>query len=203
MMIGTLELAEKSLNSQSLITDTTDAVLLPPAVPATAMWLPASALNCYVADARLLSWLQTPGLLTERIRAAAGDAFNMQVLHEGLLQGEYVREITMSCAHEPWLFAHTRIPARTAEAHPWLIAIGRTTLGEALAARSDLQRAAPRYTRLEQSWVMQRALHTCGLITGNLWIRHSAFNLELYSFDLYEVFMPAIATAESSGVVAI
>lgn len=203
MMIGTLELAEKSLNSQSLITDTADAAPLPPAVPATTMWLPASALNCYVTDVSLRSWLQTPGLLTERIRAAAGDAFKMQVLHEGLLQGEHVREITMSCAHEPWLFAHTRIPAKTAEAHPWLIAIGRTTLGEALAARTDLHRAAPRYTQLEQSWLIKRALNACDLISGNLWIRHSAFNLGIYSFDLYEVFMPAITTAESSGVAAI
>lgn len=161
------------------------------------MWLPATALNCYVADAALRSWLLTPGLLTERIRTAAGEAFRMSLIREGVVQGEYVREITMSRADEAWLFAHTRIPTRTATAHPWLVTIGQSTLGEALSTRPDLTRAAPRYTQLEQAWVVQRALQECGLKTGNLWIRHSAFKLGQLPFDLYEVFMPAIATAES------
>jgi hypothetical protein len=54
-----------------------DSTSLPSAVPAAAMWLPASALNCYVGDPALRSWLLTPGLLTQRIRDAAGDGFAM------------------------------------------------------------------------------------------------------------------------------
>lgn len=191
MMTGMPALVEQSLTSSTV-------VAVPPAVPPAAMWLPASALNCYEADSRLRSWLLTPGLLTERIRAAAGDDFCMQVLHEGRMQAEHVREITMGTADNLWLFAHTRIPERTLQAHAWLTNLGRNTLGEALAARSDLQRAAPRYALLgTQSWVVERALREARLSARNLWVRHSAFHLGDDPFDLYEIFLPAIAAAES------
>ena len=88
-----------------------ESTSLPPPVPAAAMWLPASALNCYVGDADMRSWLLTPGLLTQRIREAAGEGFAMHCLHEGLLDGEHVREIDMCCDGVVWMFAHTRIPA--------------------------------------------------------------------------------------------
>ncbi|MFM7626651.1 MAG: hypothetical protein ACKO7G_09325, partial [Gammaproteobacteria bacterium] len=53
-----------------------------PAAPA-ALWLPGSALGCYEGDTALRSWLLTPGLLTQRIREAAGEAYSMRVLYEG------------------------------------------------------------------------------------------------------------------------
>ena len=53
-----------------------------PAAPASALWLPGTALNCYEGNAGLRSWLMTPGLLTQRIRDAAGAGFGMQVLGE-------------------------------------------------------------------------------------------------------------------------
>lgn len=175
----------------SLTTGTT--VALPPPVPATAMWLSAAALNCYESDTDLRSWLLTPGLLTERIRAAAGDQFRMQVLHEGVMQGEHVREITMSCADRLWLFAHTRVPAATLAAQPWLGQLGDTPLGSALAKREDLQRATPRYALLgEQAWVVARALRLAQLSPRNLWVRHSAFHIGPSPFDLYEIFLPGI-----------
>lgn len=180
------ELVDHSLN-------TTPVTTLPPAVPPTAMWLPANALNCYESSAHLRSWLTTPGLLTERIRAAAGDRFRMQVRHEGLLQGEHVREITMSCADDLWLFAHTRVPADTRRTHPWLAQLGGTTLGEALAARQDLARAAPRYALLGTvSPIVEQALNLANLSPRNLWVRHSAFHLSDLPFDLYEIFLPGI-----------
>ena len=39
-----------------------------------ALWLPASALGCYEGNARLRSWLTTPGLLTHRVREKADEA---------------------------------------------------------------------------------------------------------------------------------
>ena len=142
-----------------------------PAVPASVMWLPGQALNCYVGDAALRSWLLTPGLLTLRIREAAGAGFVMNLLREERVADAHWREIDMGCDGVPWMFAHTRIPAATLAAQPWLGSIGRRTLGEALAGR---------------------ALAHAGLPAQPLWIRHSAFRTAGAPFDLYEVFLPAI-----------
>jgi chorismate-pyruvate lyase len=170
-----------------------DSTSLPSAVPAAAMWLPASALNCYVGDPALRSWLLTPGLLTQRIRDAAGDGFAMQCLHEGLLEGEHVREIDMSCDGVVWMFAHTRVPIATLKAQPWLGQIGARTLGEALAGRQNLTREDFRYTQLyPDSWLADRALRHARLPSQPLWVRHSGFTIDGSSFDLYEAFMPTI-----------
>ncbi len=170
-----------------------ESTSLPPPVPAAAMWLPASALNCYVGDADMRSWLLTPGLLTQRIREAAGEGFAMHCLHEGLLDGEHVREIDMCCDGVVWMFAHTRIPAATLNAHPWVGQIGNQTLGEALGGRENLKREDFRYAQLyPDSWLAERALRHAQLPPQPLWVRHSAFMLGDSPFDLYEAFLPAI-----------
>jgi hypothetical protein len=63
------------------------------------LWLQGSALGCYESDAMRRDWLLTPGLLTQRIREAAGPRFAMNVLHEGAASadGTHVREIDMRC----------------------------------------------------------------------------------------------------------
>ena len=170
-----------------------DTTSLPPAVPAAAMWLPGSALNCYVGDAALQSWLLTPGLLTQRIREAAGDGFAMHCLHEGMIGDAHVREIDMSCDGVVWMFAHTRVPAATLQAQPWLGQIGHRTLGEALHGRDRLTREEFRYAQLyPDSWLADRALRHAGLTAQPVWVRHSAFIVDHAPFDLYEVFLPGI-----------
>lgn len=170
---------------------------LAPAVPAAAMWLPGSALSCYAGDAALRSWLLTPGLLTQRIRAACGDRFRMQLLREGRCGDEHVREIDMGPVDAPWLFAHTRVPAATLQALPWLGAIGTRTLGEVLAEHAGLRRAEFRYALLDSEVsVVARATAHANLPAQSLWVRHSAFTLDGHPFDLYEVFLPGIADAE-------
>lgn len=174
-----------------------DSTSLPPPVPAAAMWLPGSALNCYVGDAGLRSWLLTPGLLTQRIREAAGDGFAMHCLSEQMIGDEHIREIDMCCGDQIWMFAHTRVPAATLCAHPWLGEIGERTLGEALAGRNNLQRDDFRYAQLQaDTWLVARALHHAGLPPQPLWVRHSAFVVDHSSFDLYEAFFSAIGQAE-------
>ena len=176
-----------------------DSLSLPPAVSAAAMWLPASALNCYVGDAAMRDWLLTPGLLTQRIREAAGDGFAMHYLREGLLHGEHVREIDMCCDDVVWMFAHTRIPTSTLAAHPWLGQIGGRTLGEALAGRESVQREDFRYAQLyPESWLAERVLHHARLPRQPLWVRHSAFKIGASPFDLYEAFLPAIGRRGSA-----
>jgi len=168
------------------------------AVPDSAMWLDARALNCYEGDAARRSWLLTPGLLTQRIREAAGTGFSMQVLHEAAVGGEHIREIAMSAAGVPWLFAQTRVPRSTLESQDWLSRIGRQTLGEALATRSDISRAPFRYALLTaDAGVVARALQTAALPPQTLWVRHSAFAVGGAPFDLYEVFLPQMGRTSS------
>ena len=168
-----------------------------PAAPASALWLPGTALNCYEGNAGLRSWLMTPGLLTQRIRDAAGAGFGMQVLGEFAVGTEHVREIEMSCGAAVWLFAQTRVPAATLAAQPWLARIGATPLGESLAARSAVTRSEFAYSRLyDDAAVVRRAREVAGLSPQPLWVRRSVFGLEGSPFELFEVFLPGIGTAK-------
>lgn len=177
------------------------AAAWPAPVPTAAMWLPGHALNCYEGDEERRAWLLTPGLLTQRIRQAAGDRFAMHLLTEGARGEEHVREIDMCCGERVWLFAHTRVPATTIAAHPWLAAIGSRTLGEALAHRDDVERAQFRYALLgADTWLVARALHHAGEAERALWVRHSAFNVAGSPFALYEVFMPNIGRAADRNI---
>lgn len=167
-------------------------------VPASAMWLPGSALNCYEGDAERRAWLLTPGLLTQRIRDAAGARFTMRVLHEGAFGADHVREIEMCCGTTPWLFAHTRVPATTLARNPWLGAIGGTTLGEALATRNDIKRAPFRYALLtSDAWLVDRALTHAQLAPQALWVRRSDFMVAAAAFALYEIFLPAMGQPDA------
>jgi len=166
---------------------------LPAALPPSAMWLPATALNCYEGNAAHRDWLLTPGLLTQRIRASAANGFFMRVLNEHRCGDEFIREIEMGCDDTVWLFAHTRIPADTAKHHAWLTQIGERTLGEALAETNLIEREPFRFTQAHpDTWLAARALQHAALAPRPLWIRHSAIRVDAAPFDLYEVFMPNI-----------
>jgi len=106
--------------SAELSTSATDG--LPAPLPSSVMWLPASALNCYEGDATHRDWLLTPGLLTQRIRAAATDQFSMRLLNERRCGDEFVREIDIgeAIAEQTSL---ERAPFRFAQAYPdaWLV----------------------------------------------------------------------------------
>ncbi len=171
-----------------------------PAVPPTAMWLPGTALGCYEGHDRLRSWLLTPGLLTQRIREAAGVGYRMQVLGERATpDGGHLREISMGCGEMTWLYARTEVPATTLAAHPWLARIGSLSLGEALAARGGVSRSDFAFARLPaDTCVVRRALEVAGLPPQALWVRRSTFQAgegaaAWLGFDLFEVFLPAIA----------
>lgn len=168
---------------------------LPAPLPASIMWLPAAALNCYEGDALRRDWLSTPGLLTQRVRAAAANQFSMHLLNERRCGDEFIREIDMRCGDTIWLFAHTRIPIDTAKHHGWLTRIGERTLGEALAVQNSLEREPFRFAlAYPDTWLVERALRHAGLAPRPLWVRHSAFRIEGSPFDLYEVFMPGIGS---------
>lgn len=171
-----------------------------------ALWLPGSALGCYEGDAALRSWLLTPGLLTQRIREAAGEAYSMRVLHEGPaptaaagddVRGatpDHLREIEMRCGGALWLHARTRVPAATLAAQPWLGRVGTRTLGEALGEHTAvLEREPFLYAMLSaDAPVVARACALADIAPRPLWVRRSAFRADGAPFELEEVFLPGI-----------
>lgn len=180
-----------------------------PAVPASAMWLRGTALGCYEGDSRLRSWLLTPGLLTQRIREAAGAGYRMALLGErSTADGGHLREISMSCSQTTWLYARTEVPPPTLAAHPWLARIGTLSLGEALAARGGITRSEFVFARLlPDTGVVRRALALAGLPPQALWVRRSTFRTgtdpaTLPGFDLYEVFLPGIVGGRTESAPA-
>ena len=161
-----------------------------------ALWLPGNALNCYEGDATLRSWLLTPGLLTQRIRDAAGDRYAMRVLHEGPAPGgaDHLREIEMRCGDALWLYACTRVPAATLAAQPWLGRVGTRTLGEALGEHeARLERDPFLFAMLpSDAPEVARACALAGGAARALWVRRSEFRADGAPFMLLEVFLPDI-----------
>jgi chorismate-pyruvate lyase len=163
------------------------------------MWLPGHALGCYENSAALRSWLLTPGLLTERIRDAAGSAFRMTLLAERADgAGGHLREIEMGRGAQVWMYARTRVPAGTLARHPWLAAIGATPLGEALARHgARVRKSEFGYAMLYPEFaVVARALERAGLGPQALWVRRSTFEIDGAPVALREAFLPAIGDAE-------
>ncbi len=160
------------------------------------MWLPGHALDCYEGNAVLRDWLRTPGLLTQRIRESAGDAFRMTLVTEGSDgDGGHRREIEMGCGATPWMFARTRVPHATVLRHPWLARIGTTTLGEALQAHGQVTRSEFDYAKLyDDVDVVRRALERAALPSQPLWVRRSTFQVESMPLTLLEVFLPQIGS---------
>lgn len=157
------------------------------------LWLPGHALNCYEGDAELRGWLLTPGLLTERVREASAGAFGMNVLSERSEAGDHVREIELCCGGRAWIYAQTRVPAATLAAEPWLGCIGRTPLGEALAAHGAVRRSDFEYARLcDDVDIVRDALARRGLPAQALWVRRSTFAIGPHALTLREVFLPDI-----------
>jgi chorismate-pyruvate lyase len=165
------------------------------ATPAAALWLPGSALGCYEGDAALRSWLLTPGLLTQRIREAAGKDYSMRVLHEGpTASGDHLREIEMRCGGALWLYARTRVPATTLAAQPWLGRVGARTLGEALGEHDAVLERDPFLFALlaADTPVVARACAVADRAPRALWVRRSLFRAGGAPFELEEVFLPDI-----------
>ena len=165
------------------------------AKPAAELWLPAEALDCYEGDARLRSWLTTTGLLTERVRAASGATFRLQVLAEGEHDGAHRRAIILGTQARPWIYAETSIPDETLARHPWLARMGEVSLGETLASHGAT-RSAFAYARLmPDAPLVARAIAETGQAAQPLWVRHSEFAVQGATLTVQEVFLPAIGQA--------
>ena len=167
-------------------------------------WVPAHELTLRESDTALRSWLTTPGLLTERVRAAVGAQFRLRVVDESTSGGDLMRRIELGRDGEPWIYAETTVPAATLAHHPWLAAIGARSLGEVLAAfagavhRSDLEFAllpgdAP---------IVARACALAGVRARALWARRSTFRVDGAPFVVHELFLPVVAERGAPATVS-
>lgn len=160
------------------------------------LWLPASALGCYEGNARLRSWLTTPGLLTHRVRDVDPASFMLRVVGEYADGADHLREIELVSSGRAWVFAQTRVPAATLARHGWLAQIGGTSLGEALAAHGTVTRSDFEYAQvLPEQPLVARALQRSSLPPQPLWTRRSTFFVDAAPLQLQEVFMPVVAAA--------
>ncbi len=175
--------------------DTRGPVKTATASTAPELWLPAEALNCYEGDAQLRSWLTTPGLLTERVRAASGAAFSLQVLAEGVHEGVHRRAIVLGTCAQAWIYAETEISDDTLAQQPWLARMGEVSLGETLAAHGAT-RSEFAYARLmPDAPLVARALAHTARGAQPLWVRRSEFSLQGAPLTVQEVFLPGIGSA--------
>jgi chorismate--pyruvate lyase len=162
-----------------------------------AEWINEAALHLRERDAVLRSWLTTPGLLTERVRASVGPRFCLRVLEERRSCDDFVRRIELGRDDEPWIYAETTVPALTLAKHPWLSAIGSRSLGEVLAAHAaSVRRSEFEFARLHDGEpLVARALALAALSPRPLWARRSTMSLQSAPFVICEVFLPIVCGA--------
>ncbi|MEZ5497831.1 MAG: chorismate lyase [Steroidobacteraceae bacterium] len=160
-------------------------------------WIDAAQLAEHCEDARLRSWLLTPGLMTERIRAACGERFRFRLRSQTVAAEGLEREIEFRHGHELWLLARTRVPRVMLDAEPWLLELDAKPLGGTLAAHAGVRRAPPDFSLASPDDPLARhALAIAALAPQCLWQRRTRFVINDHAMILIEVFLPAIGREE-------
>ena len=151
------------------------------------------------------AWLTEPGLLTERLRACCGGEPGLAVIAEAeaplsapdaaVLRASgsaaFVREIELTCAGRPWVFAQTLVPLATLARQRWLSSLGRAALGERLAAVPGIERGPLEFARLVAGdRLYHRALRERADPLASLWARRSWFAIAGDRLLVQEVFLP-------------
>ena len=154
----------------------------------------------------LWMWLQDAGSLTNKLRATAGPAFHVQVLHEGrtLLDAEdarllhtdtgsaaLVRRVYL-CADTPWVYAHTLALTKSGQ---WLDRLGAHPLGDRVFAHAAAQRSVIEVAQLDpQHELYQAALEGLKTTPPMLWARRSVLLVDSHRLLIYECFLPGMNT---------
>jgi chorismate lyase len=151
------------------------------------------------------SWLREPGLLTDKLRACCDGETGLAIIEQAeapmsgadaaLLRtagnAAFVREIELTCDGRPWVFAQTLIPQATLARQPWLLTLGRTALGERLAAIPGLERGPLEFALLASGdRLYHRALRERPDPPTGLWARRSWFAIDGDRLLVQEVFLP-------------
>ena len=161
----------------------------------TGMWQPEPAQAGRNPDATMLSWLEEPGLLTTRLRAQCGGDFRLQLVnetHERAHASDLYRQVALCCGTEPCIFAESRIPLATANAHFWLRDLGNEPLGERLQKRSDVKRGRFVFAVAQPERLPEWIQHSITCANEDLWARRSVFSIGDEELTVTEVFLPGV-----------
>jgi len=172
-----------------------------------AAWVPLETC-ARIAPASLVPWLAEPGLLTARVRSAAGAAteFRMLRLERAPLlpalqarldvddASGLVREIEFACAGVRWIFAQSVFPDSTLARYPWLSELGDSPLGEALRRVGEVVREPLEYAELPPEHPLAQVAHPAG--GASLWARRAVYRLAGAPIIVQEVFLPTLGRTE-------
>jgi chorismate--pyruvate lyase len=156
--------------------------------------------------AGLRPWLEEPGLLTARVRAACGPATALRLLKlepapidarvRRRLGVEdaigFVREIEISCGATRWIFAQSIFPQSTVQQHPWLRDLGDNGLGESLSSIEDVRREPLEYVELRDRDALAVAAGAVPARDAPLWARRAVYRLAGWPILVQEVFLPEL-----------
>ncbi|MDE2071062.1 MAG: chorismate lyase [Gammaproteobacteria bacterium] len=164
------------------------------------LWRPADAWRREPQLTTLWSWLSHSGSLTEKLRAAVGDAFHVRVLHEGVTQlsaedavllhtlpgtAARQREVQL-CGAIPLVYARTLAASKAAR---WLKDLNSQPLGDRVFTAADTQRSAIEVARLDNTQPLYRAaVRNIEHAPAILWARRSVLSLGDSRLLIYECF---------------
>jgi chorismate--pyruvate lyase len=173
------------------------------------IWVPRSRLARAQVPARQLSWLLEEGSLTERLVAACGEAFRVEVLAQGrerpfadeaaalaLPPGRFalVREVRLVCGRDVWVRARTVIPPATLTGRERrLLYLGNRSLGATLFSDPSMTRGVAEFARLAPGQALYARI-SAGLSDPppEIWGRRTVFRLADKPLLVSEYFLPAI-----------
>jgi chorismate-pyruvate lyase len=151
------------------------------------------------------SWLLESGLLTVRLKEQCGDAFRLQLVNEtnspdsSGVAADIYRQVALCCGDEPCIYAESRIPLETANAHFWLRDLGQEPLGERLQSKDNVTRSPFAYTILTTDvlpgWIRdfladnEQDIHT----------RRSRFFVGEHELEVTEYFLPGVVNCGNAG----
>lgn len=149
-------------------------------------------------------WLLDKGSLTERLVAASGGDFRVQVLAQALRrpsreecvalglpvhQVALVREVLLRGRDEPWVYARSVIPLAVLHGrYGFLRRLGTKPLGALLFRDAGIRRGAIEVTRRAPPRFLSAVVED-----GPAWVRRSLFYLDQQPLLVAEMFLPGFS----------
>jgi len=163
------------------------------------IWQTEPGLSGPPIDDLMCGWLLEPGLLTARLRTQCGEKFRLQLVNENhsddLANNEekmLYRQVALCCGNEPCIYAESRIPLTTANAHFWLRDLGNEPLGERLQEKENVSRSAFAYAYLLPDILPEWIRNYIDEDKHELWARRSEYFIGEHSLEVTEYFLPGV-----------